>query len=206
MTSRLLLTICGLEELDYHSARGVTHVLSIIDPDWPEPESLWAFDPHCRLTLRFHDTIEPREELTLPTRDDVEAILKFGRSLKASGPESDIPHLLVHCHAGVSRSTAAVAILLAQANPQLDEDEVFVRLIMLRPKAWPNSLMIAFADELLEREGRLTDALCELYAHQLKRDPNAKRLLRMGGRAREVDMALALRKSQGLLLEPNRTS
>ena len=33
--SRLLLTICGLEELDYHGARGVTHVLCILDPDWP---------------------------------------------------------------------------------------------------------------------------------------------------------------------------
>jgi predicted protein tyrosine phosphatase len=87
-------------------------------------------------------------------------MLKFGRSLNPSAPESDIPHLLVHCHAGVSRSTAAVSMLLAQANAHLDEDEVFVRLIMLRPKAWPNALMIAFADKLLEREGRLLSANC----------------------------------------------
>jgi predicted protein tyrosine phosphatase len=100
--SRLLLTICGLEELDYHSARGVTHVLSILDPDWPELESVWAFEPHHRLTLRFNDAIEPSEELTLPTRDDVEAILEFGRNLNPSASESDIPHLLVHCHAGRS--------------------------------------------------------------------------------------------------------
>ena len=43
-----LLTICGLSELEHHSARGVTHVLSILDPDWPEPEAFWAYDPHHR--------------------------------------------------------------------------------------------------------------------------------------------------------------
>ena len=47
------LTICGLADLDYHSSRGVTHVLSILDPEWPEPESFWAYDPHHRLTLGF---------------------------------------------------------------------------------------------------------------------------------------------------------
>lgn len=81
-------------------------------------------------------------------------------------------------------------MLLAQANPQWNETEVFISLTILRPNAWPNSLMIAFADELLGRDGRLTTALCKLYAYQLKRDPNARRLLRMGGHGKEVEMAL----------------
>lgn len=42
------LTICGLDELDSHNARGVSHVLSLLDPDWPEPMAFWAFDPHVR--------------------------------------------------------------------------------------------------------------------------------------------------------------
>jgi hypothetical protein len=81
---------------------------------------------------------------------------------------------------------------MAQADPHLNEHEIFVRLLMLRPKAWPNSLMVSFADELLERDGRLSAALCALHARQLKRDPSAKHLLRIGGRGREVDMALKL--------------
>jgi hypothetical protein len=36
-----LITICGLDELKDHSARGVSHVLSILDPSWPEPEAFW---------------------------------------------------------------------------------------------------------------------------------------------------------------------
>jgi len=52
------LTICGRDELDYQSAQGVTHVLSILDPDWPEPPAFRAYDPHLRTTLYFHDAIE----------------------------------------------------------------------------------------------------------------------------------------------------
>ena len=183
------LTICGLADLDYHSSRGVTHVLSILDPEWPEPESFGAYDPHHRLTLRFDDAIEPGPELKLPTRDDVQAIVDFGRRMIAD-VASDPCHLLVHCHAGVSRSTAAVAVLLAQQSPQRDETEVLDQLIRLRPQAWPNSLMIAFGDELLERGGRLSAALGKLYARQLRRDPHAKRLFRALGRGREVRMGL----------------
>ena len=71
-----VLTICGLEELDYHSAQGVSHVLSILDPDWPEPDAFRAFDPHLRTTLHFHDAIEPGPGIVLPQKADVEAILE----------------------------------------------------------------------------------------------------------------------------------
>jgi predicted protein tyrosine phosphatase len=104
------LTICGLDELDRHSARGVTHVLSILDPDWPEPVALSAFDPHCRGTFRFHDAIEPAPGVVLPQKSDVEAILDFGRDAG-----DDLSHLLIHCHMGLSRSTAAMLMILAQA-------------------------------------------------------------------------------------------
>ena len=61
-----LLTICGLEELESHSTRAVTHVLSILDPEWPDPEAFTAYDPHHRTILRFHDAIEPGRNVVLP--------------------------------------------------------------------------------------------------------------------------------------------
>ena len=51
--------ICGLDELTGHQGRGVTHILSILDPEWPDPTAFQAYDPHFRATLRFHDAIEP---------------------------------------------------------------------------------------------------------------------------------------------------
>jgi predicted protein tyrosine phosphatase len=185
--STSLLTICGLDELGDHRARNVTHVLSILDPDWPEPEAFSAYDPHHRITLRFHDVIEPGPGYVLPAREHVEAILEFGRSMTSDSGE-DTSHLLVHCHMGISRSTAAMAILMAQSQPETEE-WIFSRLFELRPQAWPNSLMIEFADDLLGRRGRLVTALTGLYAEHLLRRPDYERILRSGGRGREVDMA-----------------
>jgi predicted protein tyrosine phosphatase len=180
------LTICGLEELDGHSARGVTHVLSLLDPGWPEPAAFWAFEPHRRCTIYFHDAIEPAPGVVLPRLADIEGILAFGRDI---GDEGD--HLLVHCHAGISRSTAAMLMILAQAFAHEDESAIVGRLVRARPQAWPNSLMVGFADELLGRGGRLTAAASEVYARRLAARPELGDVMRQLGRAREIELALA---------------
>src|SRR4051794_25591976 len=131
-----LLTVCGLDELAEHSMRGVTHVLSIRDPDWPEPDAFRAYDPHHRTTLQFHDVIEPAPGLILPDVHHVEAILSFGYSLARDAGRGE-GHLLVHCHMGISRSTAAMLVLLAQAHPQKHEDRLFERLRATGPKHGP---------------------------------------------------------------------
>src|ERR1041385_960459 len=104
--ARFRVTICGIPELGEHCAAGVTHVLSIIAPDWPDPPDFADFTPHRRLTLQFHDIIERVPDRLAPSRGDVERLLAFGRELEVA-PEA---HLLVHCQAGVSRSTAAAAL------------------------------------------------------------------------------------------------
>jgi predicted protein tyrosine phosphatase len=177
--------ICGLDELDCHQRRGVTHILSILDPDWPDPAAFQAFDPHFRATFRFHDAIEPGPSLLLPQRGDVEAVLTFGRDAAEAGG------LLIHCHAGISRSTAATLMILAQAHPHEGEDELAERLMQNRPQAWPNSRMITFADELLDRRGRLIAATAGIYAMQLATRPELAEIMRRGNRAREVELGLS---------------
>ena len=49
------ITVCGLDELADQAAAGVSHVLSILDPGWPEPDPLNTFGLDRRLKLRFHD-------------------------------------------------------------------------------------------------------------------------------------------------------
>ena len=184
-----LLTICGIEELPEHGPRAVTHVLSLLDPTWPELTSFGTYGTHSRTTLRFHDVIDPGPGLTLPTEAHVGEILAFGRALSAETTEIATRHLLVHCHMGISRSTAAMVSLLAQTNPHDNEDDLFARLREIRPQAWPNSLMIGFADNLLGREGRLLAALRRHYGVQLNQRPEFATWMRRLARDRELDMA-----------------
>ena len=176
------VTICGLDELDWHCEAGVSHVLSILDPSWPEPAAFAAYDPHRRLELRFHDIIEPQPGWIAPQQGDVERLLAFGRDMAAEGGA----HLLVHCHAGVSRSTAAAVLLLAQARPGLPAEEAMRAVAELRPRAWPNLRIIEFGDALLGRGGEIVAATAGHYQRALARDPELAELMIDGGRGREV--------------------
>jgi predicted protein tyrosine phosphatase len=82
-----------------------------------------------------------------------------------------------------------MASLLAQAHPDETEERIFERLVTIRPQAWPNSLMIGYADEFLGRGGRLTDALRRHYGRRLAARPELAVTMRGLRRAREVDMA-----------------
>ena len=92
----------------------------------------------------------------MPTATHVEAILQFGEELATSRANRLDGHLLVHCHMGVSRSTAGMLSLLAQLYPDEPEANLFERLRRIRPQAWPNSVMIGYGggDFLLVRHGR----------------------------------------------------
>jgi predicted protein tyrosine phosphatase len=180
--ARRRLTICGLGELCSYQASAVSHVLSILDPGFPDPEDFAGYGQHHRLTLRFHDIIEPVPGQILPQAEHVERLIGFGRDL-AGDP---LDHLLVHCHAGISRSTAAMATLLARHTPGGGEEGIFARIREIRPIAWPNSRMVDFADDILGRGGRLSAALREHYRFQAPRRPDFVEELRRNGRGAEV--------------------
>jgi predicted protein tyrosine phosphatase len=179
------LTICGLDELAARGAGGVTHVLSILDPDCPEPEALRACEPHRRLELRFHDIIDPAPGWVLPEREDVERLLLFGRAL-ADEADAAGTHLLVHCHAGVSRSTAAAALLLIQARPAQPAGEAFSAVAAVRPRAWPNLRILELGDALLGRGGEIITAAHAHYRRALAAQPWLEAAMLAGGRGREV--------------------
>src|SRR5437868_836362 len=121
MVLRDTFEVCGIEELSLHSGRNFSHVLSILDPGWPEPEIFSAFDMHHRTTLNFHDVVEELPGYVTPSKEHLQAILQFGENLASRDGEAAV---LIHCHAGISRSTAAIMALMAHSNPSADEDEL----------------------------------------------------------------------------------
>ena len=183
------MTVCGLGELCSFQSLAVSHVLSILDPHFPDPEDFSRYGPHHRLTLRFHDILEPVPGQIMPNGDHMETLLRFGQDLASEGGDP-LSHLLVHCHMGISRSTAALTTLLAQARPAEDEDAIFAEVVAIRPQAWPNSRMIAMADDLLGRRGRLTAALRRLYGRQIAARPDIAEMIGRVGRGQELAMAV----------------
>ncbi|GAA0602431.1 protein-tyrosine-phosphatase [Caenispirillum bisanense] len=175
------ITICGLRELMIHAEKGVSHVVTILDPSYPDPEVFEIYPRHQRVVWRFDDHVTPVDGAVMPDEAVVDRILDLGESFRAATVE----HLLIHCHAGVSRSTATAAILMAQFNPGREED-VFDHLRRIRPRSWPNSLLIAMADDKLGRDGALVAAMARHHDMITRAHPDLAEYLRIHGRAHEV--------------------
>ncbi len=128
-------------------------VITLLQAEWqpPTPPGV-APEHHCRVVI--NDITEPSEDQILPTREHVEALIAF---LEASRQAS----LLVHCYAGVSRSTAAALIAMVLDAPGR-EREATRALRSAAPYAQPNRLIIRLADEILERRGGLVAALAAM--------------------------------------------
>ena len=188
------ITICGIEELAGHAEGRVSHVLSILDPDRAEPEAFGAWGEHARLELRFHDVIEDGKDIEPPQQHHVEQILTFGRDILRD-PEA-LRHLLVHCHMGISRSTAAMALLLAQANPNVAARDILQQIVSIRERAWPNLRILTFGEEQLGRKGEFTESVAEVYSHQLDKRPEIEHFFTEVGRGREVELAKAFKSGK----------
>lgn len=184
---RFRITLCGIAELGAHSAAGVTHVLSLLDPGFPDPDAFGAFGEHERLDLRFHDITDERPAMRLAESGDVSALLSFGRDL-ARSPGA---HLLVHCQMGISRSSAAMALILAQARPDRPAAEALAEVRRIRPRIWPNLHVIELGDALLDRKGELVSAAIARYRHVIECRPEVGDMMTAMGRGREVRAALA---------------
>lgn len=180
------ITICGIDELIDHSNANVTHVLSILDPATPEPDAFGAFGEHERLELRFHDVIEEFVPgYDPPQPHHIEALLAFGRDV-AHAPGGSA-HVLIHCHMGISRSTAAAVLLLAEARPDSSATGIMAEIAKVRSKAWPNLRMIEIGDAMLGFNGDLVQAVRDRH-HQLARAlPEVADFMRDNGRERELD-------------------
>lgn len=188
---RFEITVCGIDELSALRDRGVTHMLSLLDPGWPSPEAYQLFGEHRRLDLRFHDIVDPVPGWRPPEHADIEELLAFGREL---GPEA--AHLLVHCQMGISRSSAAMLLLLAQERPDRPATEALAEVVRIRPHAWPNLRMVEIGDALLDRNGALVEAACARYREVVSKRPDLGQAMVRMGRAREIEAALAPARSE----------
>jgi predicted protein tyrosine phosphatase len=83
----------------------------------------------------------------------VAQLLDFATAWDRTGP------MVIHCWAGISRSTAAALIALCALNPETPEERIARLLREASATAYPNRLMVRLGDAALGRAGRLVAAV-----------------------------------------------
>jgi predicted protein tyrosine phosphatase len=152
--------VCGVPELDTAFSNAFTHVISIWDPEWidrggVEHQLKKRLAGETRIHIAyFHDCSVEEPGRRLPAENDLREILTFAADLK---PEA---HVLIHCWAGISRSTAVAYAILCQFTGPGRESDCIEAILAVRPQAFPNSLIVDLADRILERKGAMRQA-CE---------------------------------------------
>ena len=129
-----------------------SHLVTLLDPDdlMPTPEGISG---HQHLRLGMHDVTTDGAMHTAPDEMHVRELLAFARGWNRSQP------MIVHCWAGISRSTASAFAIACMLNQPGREREIAALLRQRAPHAQPNSRIVAFADHLLDRKGRMVDAV-----------------------------------------------
>lgn len=121
-----------------------TLAVSLVGDDLRFP--LESYGPH-HLVLRCHDVEGEMPGYVSPSQQQIVEALEHTKHL------NDDDRLLVHCHAGKSRSPAMAMGILVQN--ELSPAEAFERVRAVRPELIPNRLMIRLIDDNLELEGKL---------------------------------------------------
>lgn len=148
--------VCPLSKLPQTaSASGARSLVSLIDAGTPvsRPAAI-AAEEH--LALNFSDITVEIFGHTLPNESHVEKLLAFVRRWDQKAP------MLIHCFAGVSRSTAAAFVAACALVPHRDETEIAWAVRKYSPTAMPNARLVAIADKMLERKGRMMEAIARI--------------------------------------------
>jgi predicted protein tyrosine phosphatase len=145
--------VCPLSALtDVVVRHRASHLLTCLqDAVLVETPGLVTPDRHLR--LHIHDISEPMPGCTAPRAEHVEQLIDFALAWGGRGP------MVVHCWAGISRSTAAAFTALCAINPGVDEELIALRLREASATAYPNRLLIRLADAALGRGGRMVHAI-----------------------------------------------
>ena len=150
------LHICPLSRLpETVAATGASHLVTLATLG-STVERPAAIRPEHHLRVGFSDIVAPMEGHLPPGEAHVRAVLDFVAAWPREKP------MVLHCYAGISRSTAAAFAASCALQPYRDEAELARELRRLAPSATPNRLFVEIADRLLGREGRMSAAIAEI--------------------------------------------
>lgn len=148
-----MIYVCSLARLpETVATTGARHVVSLLarDATFARPA---VIAPENHLWLQLHDISAPRDGYVAPQTEHVEQLIAFVQRWPRETA------LVMHCYAGVSRSSAAAFVSVCALSPASDERAVAGTLRRASPTATPNPRIVAIADHLLARRGRMVRAV-----------------------------------------------
>ena len=151
-----MIHVCSLAALpETVRLTGASHVLTVMAnvEQVARPVSVL---PANHLKVSMDDITEEMDGFVAPSETHIDQVLNFVRSWDRSAP------LVVHCYAGISRSTASAFAAACLLNPHRDEISIARQIRAASPIASPNRLIVSLADKALGRDGRMLRALDEM--------------------------------------------
>jgi predicted protein tyrosine phosphatase len=151
-----MLHVCSLAALpETVRVTGASHILTVMAnvDQVQRPVSVLEAN-HLRVSM--DDITEQMDGFTAPADHHIERVLNFVRGWDRNAP------MVVHCYAGISRSTASAFAAACLLNPHRDEIEIARQIRARSPIASPNRLIVSLADKALGRDGRMLRALDEM--------------------------------------------
>ncbi|WP_315739978.1 MULTISPECIES: tyrosine phosphatase family protein [unclassified Bradyrhizobium] len=148
-----MIHVCSLAALpETVRLTGASHVLTIMAnvEQVKRPETI---RPENHLRVSVDDITEQLPGFMAPSEDHVAQVLEFVRGWDRAAP------LVIHCYAGISRSTASAFATACALNPNRDELDIAWAIRQASPIASPNRLIVSLADRALGRQGRMVRAL-----------------------------------------------
>ena len=148
-----MIHVCSLSRLHQTVEQtGARHVVTLLrDLHLVTRPQIITEDRH--LLLGMDDIPEPADGYVAPCEEHVQRLIAFARGWDRTAP------LVVHCYAGISRSTAGAFVTACALNPGRTELQIAQELRRRSDTASPNRRIVSIADDLLGRNGRMVDAI-----------------------------------------------
>jgi predicted protein tyrosine phosphatase len=151
-----MIFVCSLAALPATVKRvQASHVLTVM-ANVNQVQRPASVLPANHLRVQMDDITERVEGFVAPSESHIEQVLDFVRGWDRHAP------LVIHCYAGISRSTASAFAAVCALNPNRDEMVIARKIREASPMASPNRLIVSLADRMLGRGGRMLRALDQM--------------------------------------------
>jgi predicted protein tyrosine phosphatase len=148
-----MIHVCSLARLHQTvEETGARHIITLLK-DISLVERPPSVDAKNHLHIDVDDITCPVDGYRHPCEDHVTRLMNFVTSWDRSAP------MVMHCYAGISRSTASAYAAACALNPDRDEMAIAQEMRRASRTAMPNSLIVSLADRILERQGRMIAAI-----------------------------------------------